>query len=192
MNGRSLADYFISHETKNSSAFRAVLVYEGYLAGRCAMDSYRLLLSEFDGGLEFQTSMWRFDALEGATTFEEAIREAFHADAVILAAYQRELPIRVRQWIDEWVSRRHRQKAAIVAFLRADEDFPALNYLKKTASDAGLDFFATALKFSRGSYIAAERLRGPRLGHQRIIAFILSLRWNARFVIEALASAKKG
>src|SRR5579871_2175717 len=145
MNIGAFAERFIRHGTKCSSAFHVMLAYEDYPAGRRAMDSCQLLLSEFDNESDFHISVWRFDALEGTTTFEDAICNAIQADAIIVATYQRELPIGVRQWIDAWVPQKRGQKAALIAFLQSDYASSAWHYLDEAAARAGLDFFATAL-----------------------------------------------
>src|SRR6516165_8958093 len=98
MNIEAFARQFVSHNTECITAFHVVLVYEDYSAGRCAMDLCGHLLSGFDHEMAFQTSMWRFDALEEPITFEEAVCGAVQADAIILATYLHELPTVVRDW----------------------------------------------------------------------------------------------
>lgn len=141
----AFTEHFVSHGTKGTSAFHVMLAYEDYFAGRRAMDSCQLLLSKFANQSDVQTSIWRFDALEGTTTVEDAICSAIHADVIIVATYQRELPIGVRRWVDAWVPQKRGQKAALIAFVQEDNGSLVCHYLEEAAGGAGLHFFATAL-----------------------------------------------
>lgn len=60
-------------------AFRVVIVYEDYPAGRRAMAAYRRLSPHFDREFDFSVIAWSFKVLRYARLNQEAVQDAANA-----------------------------------------------------------------------------------------------------------------
>ena len=140
------------------SAFRVVIAYEDYAAGRSAMDTYHLLLSRFGRELDFRISIWPFEVLQGSR-FDAAVRDAVVADAIIVATHRRDgLPEPVQNWVDGWTARKEGRVALLIALFDGPPgaSFPMHDYFKSAAGRAGIDFLANRIESERDRSQAAS------------------------------------
>jgi hypothetical protein len=127
-------------------AFRVVIVYEDYLAGESAMDTYRRLLSQFGRQFDFRVSIWRFGALATPNLIGASVHDAIQADAIIVATYAHDdLPASVRNWIDTWLPLKRGQTSILISLLKSIPGEPqasgeAEEYLRRAAASAGIEF----------------------------------------------------
>jgi hypothetical protein len=152
---------------KVDNAFHVVIVYEDYAAGRSAVDTYQRLLAEFGTEFDFRISIWRFDVVESPKLMQHAVCDAVKADVIIVATHHDELPIPIKQWVDAWVAEKGGQPALLIALLNSeggDADRPsrALEYLRKAAVSAGMDFLAQEMQSRRDRPTPDWRLSSQR------------------------------
>jgi hypothetical protein len=134
------------------SAFRVVMAYDDFIAGKRAMDACNFLVFQLGGEIELRSSMWKFDILRNAKLNQIAVDDAIEADVIIVAsAPNAGLPEEVRNWIDGWVSQKRGQTAALVAlldFTGGDDTASTLAYafLKGAAASADIDFLPQEIR----------------------------------------------
>jgi hypothetical protein len=136
----------VGAEKGQRGAFRVVIAYDDFTAGKRAMDACNFLGFQLGGGVELQSRMWKFDILRNPRLHEMAVGDAIDADVIIVAnAPDAGLPEQVARWVEDWAPRKRGQTAALVAlldFTRKDsrESAQAYALLKGAATSASIDF----------------------------------------------------
>ena len=106
----------------------------------------RLLLSCFQNGLQFHIEIWPFNIFQRDHLNLDAVRGAVAADAIIVATHRHDdLPPAIKEWIKAWAPQKREQTAILIALFQSAEDsagvpFATFDFLKKAASEAGMDF----------------------------------------------------
>jgi len=124
--------------------FRAVLIYENFVAGVRARWFCARLVRALDSTLEEQ--MWNFDVLGIRDVRNAAASVARTADVVILSmSGYTELPGTVRAWLDMWLWLLEKENPALVTLFdsSAPRNIASIcAYLQQHSRRAGTDFFA--------------------------------------------------
>jgi hypothetical protein len=127
--------------------FDLVVAYEDLETRNRALHLYDHLAQQLLDDYDFQCSWWKFDHLSNPTLRQQAADAAVEANMVILSIRaHEELPRTQQLWLEDWVSRRHHRKAALVAMIAGTNTperkaAPALAYLQNAARLARMDFF---------------------------------------------------
>jgi len=135
------------------SVFHVVMAYDDFTSGKRAMDACNFLVFQLGDGVEWRSSMWKFDVLGHAKLNQIAIEDALEADVIIVAnARNSGLPAEARKWIDGWVPGKRGQTAALVALLdftgdQLTESAQAYAFLKEAATSADIDFLPQEIRF---------------------------------------------
>lgn len=127
--------------------FDLVVAYEDDDTHTRALQLYEHLAQQLIDDYDFQCSWWKFDRLANPILQQEAADAAVEANMVILSIRaHRELPAVQKAWVEDWVSRRHHRKAALVVMV-ADTRQPerdavqSLAWLRNAARLGRMDFF---------------------------------------------------
>jgi len=137
---------YYAPEPEPKTTFRVVLVCEDAASIKSGIETCQLLLSCFENGLPFHIQIWPFDMFQSCILNLDAVRDAVAADAIIVATHQQEdLPPAVKEWISAWVPQKKAQTAILVGLFHYPGGslavpFATFDYLKKAATDAGIDF----------------------------------------------------
>ena len=140
---------------RSKEAFRVVMAYDDFAAGKRAIDTCNFLVSRLGDGIELRSSMWKFDVLRSVKLHQIAVDDAIEADVIIVAnARNVGLPEEVKQWIHAWAPRKAGQAAALVALLdftgtNTQESTLAHAFLKEAAATAKIDFLPHAIRSTR-------------------------------------------
>ena len=132
--------------------FDLVVAYEDLETRNRALHLYDHLAQQLLDDYDFQCSWWKFDHLANATLRQQAAEAAVEANMVILSIRAHdELPRTHKLWLEDWISRRHHRKAALVVIVagasKAErEAAPVLPYLQNAARLARMDFFTHAFE----------------------------------------------
>ena len=135
--------------------FDLVVAYEDIETRNRALHLYDHLAQQLLDDYDFQCSWWKFDHLSNATLRQQASDAAVEANMVILSIRAHdELPRPHQLWLDDWISRRHHRKSALVVIIAGtsapgQEASPALAYLQNAARLARMDFFTHAYELPR-------------------------------------------
>ena len=127
--------------------FDLVVAYEDTETRNRALHLYDHLAQQLLDDYDFQCSWWKFGHLSNATLRQQAADAALDANMVILSLRVREeFPRAHKLWLEDWISRRHFRKAALVAILAGSnsserEAGRMLAYLQNAARLARMDFF---------------------------------------------------
>lgn len=126
--------------------FSIVLAYDQLPAQKRALALMEFLNEQLCAQADFHSVQCRFEQLEDERFSREAAEVAASANMVILATMDSEqLPTAVKQWMEQWLSRRTHSEAALVATVRQDNSKQATqvhSYLENAATKAGIKFFA--------------------------------------------------
>ena len=142
---------FSLRKADRDKAFRVLIVYDDAAAGRCGMESYQRLLSQFGQEFDFQIRLWSFEILQGTGLNELAARDAIEADAIILAThFGDELPAGIKRWMEGWIPQKRGRKAAMIALVGATAA-GTRDYLKQVSADAGMDFLSREIQSEQHS-----------------------------------------
>jgi len=135
--------------------FDLVVAYEDLETRNRALHLYDHLAQQLLDDYDFQCSWWKFDHLTNKTLRQQAADAAVEANMVILSIRAHdELPRTHKLWLEDWISRRHHRKAALVVMVAGTnapghEAAPALAYLQNAARLARMDFFTHSFELSR-------------------------------------------
>jgi hypothetical protein len=127
--------------------FDLVVGYEDAVTRERALGLYDHLAQQLLSDYDFQCSWWKFDHLQNPTLRTRAADAAVEANMVILSLRAKPEVSQVHKaWIDDWISRRGRTKAALVALVTGAgepglESAPMLAYLQNVARLGRMDFF---------------------------------------------------
>lgn len=154
-------------DLENKSHFSVVIAYEDYAAGACAKKTYDHLLHTFGGNLEFNHTMWCFDALRIGELRQAAADEATQSDLVIIATGNRsDLPAEVKFWIEAWLEQKKPRLNALAALIEDRADGSAANtvaihdYLREISWRGQMNFFFPT---SNDSWFAHRPSMNPAL-----------------------------
>jgi hypothetical protein len=143
------------------STFKVVIAYETAAAAVHAKEISERLAAE----LRLECATWKMDLLAHPPLCERAATAAAQADMIIFATCAREgLPSHVKDWIENWLPRKKRGPAALVALFEGDretlrEPGPLSAYLSKIAQRGGMDFFCNAGSVPSQDFQNAEESR---------------------------------
>jgi hypothetical protein len=132
--------------------FDLVVAYEDLETRNRALHLYDHLAQQLLDDYDFQCSWWKFDHLTNTTLRQQAADAAVEANMVILSIRASEdLPRTHRLWLEDWISRRHHRKAALVVMIAGTsvperEAATVLAYLQNAARLARMDFFTHAFE----------------------------------------------
>ena len=135
---------------EDSRPFNVTIVYDQLAAGQRAMRLFSHLDREHKSEVSFQPFPWRFDFVADPKLGEFAAADALKADLIIISTTTRsDLPSVVQDWLLACLARMRGRNAAIVALSGTEEqmdqsDSPRLEFLRRAAKNAGLDFFTPA------------------------------------------------
>jgi hypothetical protein len=138
------------------TVFRVVMAYDDFASGKRAMNTCDYLVSQFGGGVELRSSMWKFDVLRHTKLNQMAVDDAIEADVIIVANSRNgELPEEVTRWVDQWARRKQGHATALVALLdftgqNSGPSARALAFLKTAAHRAKMDFLPRQIRTSAG------------------------------------------
>ena len=132
--------------------FDLVVAYEDLETRNRALHLYDHLAQQLLDDYDFQCSWWKFDHLSNPTLRQQAADAAVEANMVILSIRAHdELPRPHKLWLEDWISRRHHRKAALVVMIAGTNSpehdaVPVLAYLQNAARLARMDFFPHAFE----------------------------------------------
>jgi len=132
--------------------FDLVVAYEDLETRNRALHLYDHLAQQLLDDYDFQCSWWKFDHLTNTTLRQQAADAAVEANMVILSIRASEdLPRTHKLWLEDWISRRHHRKAALVVMIAGTsvperEAATVLAYLQNAARLARMDFFTHAFE----------------------------------------------
>lgn len=132
--------------------FDLVVAYEDVETRNRALHLYDHLAQQLLDDYDFQCSWWKFDHLTNTTLRQQAADAAVEANMVILSIRaHEELPRTHKLWLEDWISRRHHRKAALVVMIAGTsaperEASTVLAYLQNAARLARMDFFTHAFE----------------------------------------------
>jgi hypothetical protein len=132
--------------------FDLVVAYEDLETRNRALHLYDHLAQQLLDDYDFQCSWWKFDHLTNITLRQQAADAAVEANMVILSIRASEdLPRAHKLWLEDWISRRHHRKAALVVMIAGTsvperEAATVLAYLQNAARLARMDFFTHAFE----------------------------------------------
>src|SRR5690348_11522751 len=84
-------------------AFNVVIAYEDFETGTHAKKTYDFLADTLGQDCHFTNQMWKFDVLSLPKLREIAVKDAVHADIIIISSHGDELPAHVQAWIESWL-----------------------------------------------------------------------------------------
>ena len=132
--------------------FDLVVAYEDLETRNRALHLYDHLAQQLLDDYDFQCSWWKFNHLSNPTLRQQAADAAVEANMVILSIRAHdELPRPHKLWLEDWISRRHHRKAALVVMIAGTNSperdaAPVLAYLQNAARLARMDFFPHAFE----------------------------------------------
>lgn len=129
--------------------FSVVLAFDSSTARERAMGLMEFLNQQFGARTNLNWTQCEFQQLEDRRFYTEAIDVAASANMVILATTDGEqLPVAVKGWMEEWLTRRNDREGALVATVQNAGEEPketrVHSYLQNAAMKAGIKFFAGA------------------------------------------------
>jgi hypothetical protein len=129
-------------QVKDEPKLKVVLLYENASIAERALGMLQLTAAEFDGRLDFHSSLWRFDLLEDAALRARATVQIIEADVLIVAVQDCAVPEAIRIWLRACLPQKRDAGGAVVLLLgAAAQGTPAeVDWLANTAAGAALDF----------------------------------------------------
>jgi len=86
-------------QVNDEPKLKVVLLYENASIAERALGMLQLTAAEFDGRLDFHSSLWRFDLLEDAALRARATSQIIEADVLIVAVQDWAVPEAIRTWL---------------------------------------------------------------------------------------------
>ena len=122
---------------------RVLLAYEDLEMGFKGMDVFASIARAAGVESEVQVSPWPLDALDCPRWRQSATVHAEKADIVMLALHcDRDLPVSVTTWVDQWIQCREYCHGALVAIVDSAHTRSELSSrLQAAAEKAGMAFF---------------------------------------------------
>jgi hypothetical protein len=126
--------------------FSVFVLYEDVTARNRAIRICEHLRLQFEPGICFDLSWWKFLFLEERTLAAFASKKASEANLIIVSANPgKEFPWAVEHWMESWISKRTVWPSVLVPLIgsandQADAVTPRHLYLTKVAQRAGMDF----------------------------------------------------
>lgn len=148
--------------------FHVLVAYDHAANARRAILMVNGLAGRLRGDVEVRPDLLRFDIIPLLGTSETPAQGAETPDLVIVAAdAERDLPLGVKHWLEEWANRRVPGGVALVALLEkhwfsATHSSPVRRFLQTLATRAGVEFFSREFSASPESLSALfERIELP-------------------------------
>ena len=130
-----------------------VMAYESASVAKIAKEKWDYVVHALQSRYDFELRLWKFDILRIRELRNEAINDAAKAQLVFVAAHGAgELPMQVKEWIEQWLALKNRSQAAgrLLAFLFGPSSdnsgasaFPQFAYLQQAARRGSMDFIAS-------------------------------------------------
>ncbi|MFN7139538.1 MAG: hypothetical protein ACK4UN_09375 [Limisphaerales bacterium] len=143
MNVTGRVDLF---ELEHVRPFQAVIVYEDEGAFQRVLPIFQRLIQEFAGETQFRCVWLSYNNLENRKIAEDASDKAAQADMVIFSARSAELPVVLREWVENWLPRKDLDEGALAAIVDPQTIVrgrsPLLSYLKGVADRGRLEFLS--------------------------------------------------
>ena len=131
-----------------------VMAYESASVAKIAKEKWDYVVHALQSHYDFELRLWKFDILRIPELRNEAINDAAQAQLVFVAAHgPGELPLQVKEWIEQWLALKNRVQEArrLLAFLfdpssdwSGASTFPQFAYLQQAARRGSMDFIASA------------------------------------------------
>ena len=131
-----------------------VMAYESASVAKIAKEKWDYMVHALQSRYDFELRLWKFEILRIPELRDVAINDAAKAQLVFVAAHGAgELPVQVKEWIEQWLALKNRVEAAerLLAFLfdpSSDRSwvsaFPKFTYLQQAARRGSMDFIASA------------------------------------------------
>lgn len=128
---------------KPNDDLRILIVYDDLPAGVRAKALVGCLSSQLDRRIDLQTTVWKFACLDHPKLQQALSTDASDSDVIIVAS-DAELPVRVRDWLDQCLSEKGDDPTALVALpdLGAPEETaPLCAALRQMADRRQVSFF---------------------------------------------------
>jgi hypothetical protein len=121
------------------TAWSVVVVYDNAAAREQAVDFCDQLVKRFWASFEFDVNWWSFSLLQEGPVATEAAEKAAQADLLILSSAQQEdFPAPVKDWIENWLSRRGQREGILAGLM--DAETRKHHYLRQVAHRGELDY----------------------------------------------------
>lgn len=141
--------FFGRSETGASLALNVLIVYDNRAAGQRAMRLYRDLACQQAGELSLRPRLWRLDVVVDPVCSGFAIADAVNADLLMISTSgQSALSPPAQHWLKLCLAlaRKRGTSVAMIALVGTaskinETDFLTLQFLRRSAEEAGLDFF---------------------------------------------------
>jgi hypothetical protein len=123
------------------------LVHEDLPDGLRAKQALDSLVHHLNVKTEIAVNLWKFSLLRDPDLQREAVHSATQANVVFLSpGRNRELPVPVRCWLQDWSKRHEKRPCALVVSLDAglQDSAPAhslLDYVRAVAGPMGVEVF---------------------------------------------------
>jgi hypothetical protein len=129
-----------------SQPISIAIIYKDAASRDDAEKLCRRLARNLEADFQFCLKWWRFETLGDSRVAEAAATAAASADLVIVSTRAgRDLPRKVKEWMQSCLKNRKPQDAALVALVRMAKDFkrgamPVLGFLSSIAQLARMDY----------------------------------------------------
>ncbi|HYE29816.1 MAG TPA: hypothetical protein VEH27_00170 [Methylomirabilota bacterium] len=125
--------------------FNVVVAYEDVATSKRALQTCDLIAKTLGNDVYVSKSMWKFDVLRMPGMDALAASDADHADMIILAAHNDDIPSCVRSLIEHTPASQNKNPRALVALLdglaTTNSGGNGVRYLRDLASQRQMDFF---------------------------------------------------
>lgn len=125
---------------------------------RCLRDQLR---GSCGGRVDLSGFFWNFSLFQNEVLRKQAALEATEADMIIVSFSGRQaLPLELKNWMEEWPTRREKGAAALVALLDTTRatgfgEKAEIAHLKGVAEKCSLDFFCNQTQDEEPDFFAA-------------------------------------
>ena len=137
---------FSSFDAEGNPPLNVVIVYEDFDAGKQAKKTFDLLIQNLGTACHLTNQMWNFDVLSIDQLRDIALKDAAHADILIVSCQGTDLPYHVKTWIEAALVESS-NLLALVGLIHEGQAAAlprsaARNYLAAVARRAKVEFFA--------------------------------------------------
>ena len=128
--------------------FKIVVVSEDVASAIRAQELSVRLADQLKPACKLDCGHWSFAELSHAPMRNRAAKEARKAGMIIFSAQRAvDLPVPVKNWIEDWSPRKRGSASAMVAMLAPEartyrQTLPLCSYLRATAGKCDMDFFS--------------------------------------------------
>lgn len=142
-------------ETESNSAFNVLIAYQDFETGKHAKKTYDFLHKNLGRECNLTNQMWKFDVLGIPKLREIAVKDAAHADIIIISSHGDALPAPVIKWIESWLMQGTSALALVALFEKGENSngtSPEVRtYFADVARRGAMEFFAQPDEWPRVS-----------------------------------------